>query len=292
MLHRTRAWTASRPGVAVTAEDRVHPARLERTVVDHEKDGPLPGGTANRGRVVRVGDTVHRPRGVYTRSVHALLDHLVRAGFSQAPRVVTADDRTEVLTYLEGTAATEPLADWALREDAVHGVGELLRAFHDHAADFDGSAMVWQRLVPAPWRGPLVTHNDVNPANVIFRGGAPAALIDFDLAAPATAAWELAVAACFWAPLRNADDIPDSRQGNVQRRFRVLLDGYRAPSVLQQEVAQATIAANGWIASIIKDASLRGHPAFGRLWAAQSQMYARADDWLRRNQSRLVDAAL
>ncbi|WP_375481924.1 phosphotransferase [uncultured Jatrophihabitans sp.] len=254
-------------------------------------DGPLPGGTANRGRVLRVGDTVHRPRGIQSRAVHALLDHLVRRGFTKAPRVVTADDRIEVLTYLEGTAATEPLAAWALSDEAVHGVGRLLKELHEHLVDFDGSALAWQRPVPAPWRGPLVTHNDVNPANVIFRAGEPAALIDFDLAAPATPAWELAVTACFWAPLRSADDISDSRQGNVRRRFRILLDGYEAPLALRQDVARATVAANGWIAAIIEDASRRGHPAFGSLWAAQSQMYARADDWLRHNAGGLVDAA-
>ncbi|WP_375497800.1 phosphotransferase [uncultured Jatrophihabitans sp.] len=253
-------------------------------------DGPLPGGTANRGRVVRVGDTVHRPRGVHTRAVHALLDHLVRRGFTKAPRVVTADDRSEVLTYLEGTAATEPLADWALRDDAVFGVGQLLHELHEHCAGFDSTGLVWQRPVPVRWRGPLITHNDVNPANVIFRAGAPAALIDFDLAAPASAGWDLAVTACFWAPLRSAGDIADSRQGNVRRRFRALLDGYEAPAGLRYDAAEATVEANAWIAAIIEDASRRGHPAFGRLWAAQSQMYARADAWLRRNQLHLADA--
>lgn len=252
--------------------------------------GPLLGGTANRGRVIRVGNTVHRPRGVQTRAVHALLDHLVRSGFTEGPRVVTADDRTEVLTYLEGTAATEPLAEWALRDEAAYEVGALLSRLHEHAAGFDAAGLVWQRPVPAPWRGSLVTHNDVNPANVIFRDGAPAALIDFDLAAPATAAWELAVTACFWAPLRSSDDIRDSRQGNVGRRFRLLLDGYGADAGLRREVAQAAVAANSWIAAIIEDASHRGHPAFGRLWATQAQMYARADAWLRSNQASLVNA--
>ena len=255
-----------------------------------DSDGPLPGGTANRGRILRVGNTVHRPRGAHSPAVHALLDHLVRRGFTKAPRVVTADDRTEVLTFLEGTAATEPLADWALREDAVPELGRLLRELHEHAAGFDAAGLVWQRPVPAPWRGPLITHNDVNPANVIFRSGLPAALIDFDLAAPATPAWELAVTACFWSPLRSAADITDSRQGHVRRRFRALLEGYGAPRALRQEVAQAAVAANGWIAAIIEDASRRGHPAFGRLWAAQSQMYGRADVWLRSNERWLADA--
>lgn len=263
-------------------------------------DGPLPGGTANHGRVVRVGDTVHRPRGLHSPSVHALLTHLARQGFTGAPRVLAAQamadesagaGRIEVLSYIEGNAATEPLADWALTDTALVSVGELLREYHHHARTFDPAGHRWQRQVPTRWRGPLITHNDVNPANVIFRDGRAVALIDFDLAAPATPAWELAVTACFWAPLRSTDDIEDGRQGRVWERFRTLLDSYGATSRLRREVVEASVEANDWIAGIIEDASRRGHPAFGRLWAMQAERYARADDWLRRNQGRLADVA-
>lgn len=251
----------------------------------------LAGGTANRGRVIRVGHTVHRPSGPHTPAVHALLGHLTAAGFAGAPQAIAVNGTTEVLTYLDGTAAVEPLAAWALSADAVADVGALLRRYHIGAASFDPRGHLWQRAVPAPWRGTLVTHNDVNPANVIFRGGRPMALIDFDLAAPACPAWELAIAACFWAPLRNGDDIVDSRSGRVHSRFRDLLEGYGAPTKLRRQVAEASIAANAWIAGIIEEASMRGHPAFGRVWASQAQMYARADDWLRRNHRRLLDVA-
>jgi hypothetical protein len=251
----------------------------------------LAGGTANRGRVVRVGATVHRPRGPHTPAVHALLRHLEAAGFDGTPRVISISDRSEVVSYLEGDAAVEPLAPWALTLDAVAGVGELLLRYHRAAEGFDGRALAWQRSVPTRWRGPVVAHNDVNPANVVFRAGRPAALIDFDLAAPATPAWDLAVTACFWSPLRAAEDVGDDRSGQVHARFRALLDGYGAPRALRREVADACVAANGWIAGIIEDASLQGHPAFGRLWASQAQMYARADRWLRSNQGRLADAA-
>ena len=170
-------------------------------------------------------------------------------------------------------------------------MGALLREYHRHARSFDPEGHRWQRPVPARWRGPLVTHNDVNPANVIFRDGRAVALIDFDLAAPATPAWELAVAACFWAPLRSADDIEDVRQGRVWERFRTLLDSYGASARMRRDVVEASVEANDWIAGIIEDASRRGHPAFGRLWAMQAERYARADDWLRRNQGRLSAVA-
>jgi Ser/Thr protein kinase RdoA (MazF antagonist) len=233
---------------------------------------------------------VHRPRGGYSPAVHALLGHLDAAGFTAAPRVLGGNRRAEVLTYIEGTAATEPLADWALTDDALISVGQLLRRYHRSAADFDGAAQQWQRAVPPRWRGPLVTHNDTNPANVIFRDGRAAALIDFDLAAPGCAAWELAVAACFWAPLRDEADVADSRQGESAERLRELLDGYGAPVALRLDVVEACVAANEWIAAIIHDASLRGHPAFGRLWAAQAQVYDRADAWIRKYEGRLADA--
>ena len=37
---------------------------------------PLPGGVANQGRVVRVGDTVRRPLRRTSRATHALFRHL------------------------------------------------------------------------------------------------------------------------------------------------------------------------------------------------------------------------
>jgi Ser/Thr protein kinase RdoA (MazF antagonist) len=243
-------------------------------------DGPLRGGTANRGRVVKIGDLVHRPAGVYTEAVHALLDHLAGVGFTHAPNVVMRDADTEVLTYLDGEAAIDPIPEWALTTEALVSVGMLLRELHDSAASFDATGLVWQRPIPARWRGRLITHNDTHPANIIFQGGQATGLIDFDLCAPGCAAWELAVAACFWAPLRSDQDIADSRRGNTITRFRQLLDGYGADEALRREVVEACIEGNAWIADIIAEASRRGHPAFARLWAEQAEMYARAHEWL------------
>ncbi|MDT4923344.1 MAG: hypothetical protein QOG01_1057 [Pseudonocardiales bacterium] len=243
-------------------------------------DGPLVGGTANRGRVIRVGDLVRRPAGAHSVAVHALLDHLARDGFRRAPAVVALDSDTEVLTYLEGEAAVDPIPDWALTAKAITSVGALLRDFHRSTASFEQHGWSWQRPVPHPWSGNLLTHNDTHPANIIFRDGRAIGLIDFDLAAPGCAAWELAVAACFWAPLHSDADIGDSRRGRVPERFRLLLDGYGADKALRREVVEACLDANQWNADIIEEASRRGHPAFGRLWAEQADMYARAHDWL------------
>jgi Ser/Thr protein kinase RdoA (MazF antagonist) len=243
-------------------------------------DGPLRGGTANHGRVVKVGDTVQRPRGPQTGSVHALLEHLARGGFAGAPRVLGLSSRIETVGFIPGTAATEPVPDWALTGPALRSVGALLRGYHDHAAGFDLRGRRWQRAVPAQWRGALVTHNDLNPANVIFRDGRAVALIDFDLAAPGRPAFDLAVTACFWAPLRDHADIDDSRREHVLDRYRALLDAYGAPAPLRAEVAAAAPAANRWLAAIIEENARRGHPAFGRLWEHAGGMHRRASRWL------------
>lgn len=246
------------------------------------------GGTANYGRVVRVGDTVHRPQGSHTGAVHALLRHLEQRAFDGAPRLIGTQGDAEILEYVDGSAATEPFEAWALADEAMAGVGRLLAAYHRAAAGFDARGLQWQRPVPARWRGPLVTHNDVNPANVVFRDGRAVALIDFDLAAPSTAAFDLAVTACFWAPLREPGDVLDSRRGRAPERLRLLLDGYDAGRGLRADVAEACADASGWIADIIEDASARGHPAFGRVWRAQADTFTRAQGWLRANRATLL----
>jgi hypothetical protein len=255
------------------------------------EDGPLAGGTANHGRVIRVGDTVHRPVGAHTPAVHALLRHLTDSGFDATPRVIGVDERAEVVGYIEGTAATDPVPEWALTNDALLSVGALLRGYHAACEGFDASKWSWQRPVPSPWQGRIVTHNDLNPANVIFRNGRAVALIDFDLASPGTPAFDLAVTACFWAPLRADDDIDDSRRGSVVARFRLLLDGYGADAALRREVVAATGAANRWIADVIEENADRGHPAFGRLWQHAMGLHHRASDWLSAHADDLLHAS-
>ena len=258
----------------------------------HAEDHPLRGGTANFGRVFRVGDTVHRPCGPHTRSVHVVLRHLAAHGFTGAPRVIGVDRDTEIVGYIPGTApSADPVPDWALTDDALVSVGELLRDYHTHVTGVDLRRQHWQRELPPPWRGPIITHTDLNPANVIFRDGRAVAMIDFDLAAPGTAAFDLAVAACFWAPLRDATDIQDSRRDHVLDRFRRLLDAYGANTRLRRDVAYATPAANRWIADIIHDNAMHDHPAFGLLWEHAKGMYWRASAWLASHTDELITAS-
>jgi len=95
----------------------------------------LTGGTANRGNVVRIGDTVRRPLRETSPAAHALLGHLERAGFPGAPRFLGIDEEgREVLSYIEGVAPTPPYPPWALTDRALVEVARLLRDFHDVVA--------------------------------------------------------------------------------------------------------------------------------------------------------------
>lgn len=240
----------------------------------------LPGGTANRGLVRRIGDTVHRPLGPYSVPVHQLLRHLEKSGFTGSPRVLGTCGQTEILSYIDGRAGRIPPPEWALTDDALVTVAALLRNYHQHAVAFKAGNDGWQRAVPPQWRGSLITHNDTNPANIIFRNGAAVALIDFDLAAPGSIAWELAVAGCFWAPLLDPRDVADSRHGHGIRRFQLLLDSYGASPEIRWNAAQAGTAANDWIAEIIEDGSKQGHPWFTQTWTRTAAMYRRAHGWI------------
>jgi len=254
-------------------------------------DGPLAGGTANRGLVQRIGTTVRRPRAPAAAATHALLAHLATAGFDGAPRLIAADSSTETLTYINGRAAVPPLPGDLLTDMALASVAELLRRYHQAVATFDPAGYCWPRRLPARYTTQLVSHNDVHPANLIFRDGRAAALIDFDLAGPGSASWDLAAAARHWCPLYDERDVCDSRQGQALRRFRLLLDAYGLTAAQRREVAGAVLANHDWSCAIITDAVGQGHPGFIDFWNHLSGTMLRARRWCETHQRDLFAAA-
>src|SRR3954468_21139718 len=120
---------------------------------NHCDEELLNGGLTNAGRGSRVGETVPRPRRATSPSTWALFDHLERVGFDGAPRFLGVDDGDrEVLSFIPGQAAIEPYPAWALTDEALVSVAELLRRYHDAAASFDGAGRAWPEFVPAEFR--------------------------------------------------------------------------------------------------------------------------------------------
>jgi hypothetical protein len=227
----------------------------------------LSGGLTNARRVTRVGNTVRRPRRPTSPATWALLEHLERVGFEGAPRFLGVDDRgREVLSFLPGEAAIEPYGDWAFTDEALVSVAELLRRFHDAAASFDPARHAWPDFVPPAFVDGLVCHNDPNLDNVIFSNGLAVGLIDFDLAGPGCAAWDVACAVRLWAPLRDERDAPAELRGRSLDRLRLFVDAYGLPQRDRSRVADAAIRTHERCYRVVREAVSQGHEPFGRMW--------------------------
>jgi ABC-type multidrug transport system ATPase subunit len=68
------------------------------------------------------------PSGCWKSTALRMIAGLERVGFEGAPRFLGVDDRgREMLSFLPCEAAIEPYKDWALTDEALVSVAELLR---------------------------------------------------------------------------------------------------------------------------------------------------------------------
>jgi hypothetical protein len=254
----------------------------------------LHGGTANRGEVVRVGDTVRRPRRSTSPATHALLRHLADVGFDGAPRFLGEDDHgREVLSFLPGTPVVPPYPDWALTDEALASVAHLLRAYHRAVASFDYTPHIWPPSPPAAYVEGLVSHNDLNLDNVVFRDGRAVALIDFDLASPGSRLWDVACAARLWAPLRPDGTIDDDRRGLGLARFQLFVDSYGVPARDRSRLVEAVRQNHGWFRELIRTHAEEGHAVFAEHWNPEARERARRyGDWFAAHEQAMQRALL
>ncbi len=189
----------------------------------------LEGGSMSQ--VVRLGDTVRREPGRQSAAVQALLRHLESQGVDGAPRALGFDDQgRETLTFIDGQLG------FVWDDEVLPALGSLIRRLHDAAASFDElpHASSWIGPSRAPFE--TICHNDIVPWNTVYRDRMPIALIDWDAAAPAPRAWDLAYAAANFIPLTDPDDAFNSAKAGWSgvptkityraARLRSLLDGY------------------------------------------------------------------
>jgi hypothetical protein len=122
--------------------------------------------------VVRVDDTVRRPRPRNSRFVHAVLRHLKAVQFTGAPRLLGEDEAgRDVLSFIQGevdvpaTGEPEP----RLSDAQLASAARLIRRFHDATA---GSELAGGEGV--------VCHGDLGPHNTVFVGDEAIGLVDWD----------------------------------------------------------------------------------------------------------------
>lgn len=222
--------------------------------------------------------------------MHALLDHLQRAGFTGSQRAVSADPE-DVVTFIPGESV-DPRS-WT--DEAIFAVGALLRDLHLATASFvpppDASWHPWPFASDAP--DAIISHRDTGPWNIVARDGLPVAFIDWPTAGPTGRLDEIAGTAWLNAQL-HADDIAE-RQGlpSAQARaaqLRHFADGY------QLAAADRRILVTAMIEYAIRDSAAEaaqagvtpqgdgGHAVWAIAWRASSAA------WMIRHRSLLEHA--
>jgi Phosphotransferase enzyme family len=270
-------------------------------VDDDGPEVPLLGGDVTEG-VVRVGDTVRRPAGPHSPRVRQVLEHLASVGFPGCPRWLGTDARgRDVLSFVDGEVAGRPWPAWVADEERIRSVARLVRAYDDAVAPLGVPALAGADLgpplppetPPLPTGPPeLIAHLDVTPENVVFRDGAAVALIDFDLARPATRVEEVCNVLLWWAPLMPpADREPVVADVDAVRRAALLVDAYGlAPEDRARVVPLARAgAARSWFAMRARAEHLGG--GWARMWdEGVGDRILRRQQWLADTGDALHDA--
>ena len=226
---------------------------------------PLLGGRVTEG-VVRVGNTVRRPRGGNAEFAEQLLLHLEHSGFAGAPRFLGVDDRgRQTLSSIEGTVPTDT---WTavFSDEELASAAQLLRRFHDATSGSDLAAGC-----------EVVCHGDAGPWNMIWRGEQAVALIDFDRAEPGRRLDDLAYVLRKHLNL----GLPGVGAGEQGRRARIVACAYGT-----DESGESLVAA-------VEDAQERiVRLARSEGWSADSlELLGREQAWLRKNADALAAAA-
>ena len=192
----------------------------------------------NVGSSVKVGDTVRRPVGAWTPTVHALLNYLAPR-LPHIPRVLGFDDQgREMLDFLPGRVIH--LEKESLSDAQIVSLASWTRIFHAAVVDF---------AHPGPWRylpvqhSTLIGHNDIAPYNACFNGDDLAGVFDWDLVGPTTPLNELAFIAWNCVPLWRDIGVEDAA-----RRLTLIADtygGFNAEHVLTAVPGRIQIMLDG-----------------------------------------------
>jgi len=184
-----------------------------------------------------------------------------------------------------------PYPEWSKQDDALVSVARLLRRYHAAVRTFDGSSHRWGSSVPVPYRHGLLSHNDPNLDNIIFRDGRAVALIDFDLAGPGSRLWDVACAARLWAPLRPDTYIADARRGRAFQRLRLFVDAYGLNRAERSRILPAVQQNQQWFFELVERHIAAGHRAFTQYKEAKTRMPPEQySHWLRDNQETALTA--
>ena len=173
-------------------------------------------------------ETVARPAGPHTPTVHSFLPHLRQKGLDCVPEPVSLDGETETLRFIEGESGGD---GWKHQhgEHGLRSAARLLRRIHDASADWVPPEDAVFAAPPAEG-GDVFVNGDPGPWNFVWRDGEAVALIDWDFLHRAPRLSDVAYALRWFAPVRDDlaalewhhfPEVPDRRA-----RIEVFLDAY------------------------------------------------------------------
>lgn len=233
----------------------------------------LKGGNVNH--IVRKADTVLRPTGYWSSSVHKLLKHLENQGFEGAPRFLGMDESDrEILTFISGEVPGDDypeLKPYMWSDETLVGLARLLRAYHNATVGVNlTSEDKWQLSYVDEREHEVICHNDAALYNVVFQEGKPVALIDFDMAGPGPRMWDIAYSLYTTVPL--ASFAPDYSSGATvlyqsdlhgeerRRRIHLFFAAYGTP--IPNELKQWIIKRLTTLCDTLRNGAADGNPAF------------------------------
>ncbi|TCQ03295.1 Ser/Thr protein kinase RdoA (MazF antagonist) [Rhizobium sp. PP-F2F-G36] len=251
----------------------------------------LEGGRA--GQIWRDGNTVRRPSGPWTPTMHRFLRHLQNSGFTAAPIPVELTQHQETVTYVEGRVC-EHLADRLVgSERMLRSAGELLREFHSASRGFldvDREIQTW--MLPPQEPPEIICHGDFAPYNVATEGDVAVGIIDFDTAHPAPALWDLAYAVYRWAPLSdysNQGVVLDVRE--QLHRASIFCASYGATADEKRRLPEAICGRLQALVDFMHSRAEAGDLTFVEdVEAGDAAIYLRDIEYVQKNRDRLLSA--
>lgn len=224
---------------------------------------PLTGGRMTPG-VVRVGDTVRRPRRPDSEQVGRWLTLLREQGCSFVQEFLGFDERDRAsFRYIPGVCPPE--LGMNTGEQLLEFLS-LVRRMHDASQSF----------LPS---GQVLCHHDLSPCNAIFSaplhqpGSRPVGIIDWDACAPGPRWEDLAYALWLWLDLGNDELDPERSRLWVTRA----LDAYGASPEDRRQLDERIIAR---MLRVAESAATRPSGADTVAWAQGCARWAAAHRWV------------
>lgn len=263
--------------------------------VSSDDEIPLEGGNVHRGQIVRVGNTVRRPTGLGSDSVHGVLLHLEAVGFEHAPRFLGFDEKgREVLSFLPGQNVWESQHRVLRNPEGVSAIGQFVRELHDALASYHPPAdAVWANSIPDPCGGDHVIHGDIGPWNLVAEPESlQCRIIDWDTAAPGRRVWELSYSlqtiAHMWGDPPPWAERPFTA-AETAARLRAFANGYRLGDEDLVECVRFASQRSQTMADLIEARADAGEDSFvamrdeghAEAWAAGARaIETNVDAWL------------